>query len=57
MPRQLYEIWLSDSELESPAAQQWCLQMHNYVAHFKTEAQAQRYVAAVKTERKRQGLK
>ena len=57
MPRQLYEIWLSDSELESPAAQPWCLQMHNYVAHFKTEAQAQRYIAAVKTERKRQGLK
>lgn len=57
MPRQLYEIWLDETGLESAPAQPWCLQMHNYIAHFKTEAQAQRYIAAVKTERKKQGLK
>lgn len=55
--RKLYEIWQDETGLAAPSKKSWCLQMHNYVAHFETEIQAQRYASAVQLERKKQGLK
>ena len=52
MSRQLFDIW------EDPIGSgEWNAQMINFVGHFKSEAQAQRYVTAVKAERKKLGLK
>jgi hypothetical protein len=53
MKRELYDIW----EDKTFATRPWLVQLVDYVAHFATEAQAQRYVTAIKTERKRLGLK
>lgn len=47
----LYDIW------ESAEAGWWCAQLVNFIGHFNSEAAAQRYVAAVRVERKRLGLK
>ena len=44
MTRQLYEIWQYDDLSYLP----WRAQMRNYIAHFQTEQQAQRYVATLR---------
>jgi len=41
----LFDIWLSD------ATGLWCAQLVNFIGHFKSQEQAQRYVDGVKKHR------
>jgi predicted amidohydrolase len=50
---ELYDIWFD----ETARRLAWKVQLIDYVAGFETEGQAQRYVTAVKAERKKLGLK
>ena len=43
--RILFDIWLSD------ATGLWCAQLVNFIGHFKSQEQAQRYVDGVKKYR------
>jgi len=45
--RALYEVW----NLENGRLQHWAAQMHGYVAHFRTEEAAVRYIDSVKLNR------
>jgi hypothetical protein len=51
--RELYEIWEVPSRSYHPIS----VQLVNYVANFRTREMAERYIAAVKAERKKLGLK
>ena len=53
MEHSLYDAWEVDSDSKTP----WRVQLINYVARFKSESDAQKYVVAVRRERKRMGLK
>lgn len=53
MSHALYDTWEVESDFKTP----WRVQLLNYVARFKSESDAQKYVVAVRRERKRLGLK
>jgi len=50
-PHKLFDIW------ETPESGDWNAQLVNFVGHFATEELANRYVAAVKDYRQKNGLK
>jgi hypothetical protein len=51
---ELYEIWDLQDQLRG---YQFAAQMVNCVMYFQTREKAEAYIATVKTERKKQGLK
>jgi hypothetical protein len=51
---ELYEIWDLQDQLRG---YQFAAQMPNCVMYFQTREKAESYIASVKTERKKQGLK
>jgi hypothetical protein len=60
MQHELYDIWeveLTDNISKVDLDKPWKVQLIKYVANFPTQGAAQRYVNAVKAERKKQGLK
>ena len=60
MKRELYDIWeieLTEETTKADLDKPWKVQLVKYVANFPTQSAAQRYVNAIKAERKRQGIK